>query len=363
MNPIFLYMIGLLRYIYFSFVCYFFYLLTYSSTTLAEKIDLLESKDITIIAFGSCNDQSLSQNFWKNIQAYKPDVFLQIGDNVYAKNKSLISLIEAYKDLKNNSYYKNFSSNTEIMGIWDDHDYGRNDGGKNYKDKYESKNIFLDFFEVNKKDERYFREGLYKEYILNYKDKYIQIIILDTRFFKSDFKITNKINAKGKERYIPDFTENKTILGDKQWEWFEEQLKKKVDLRIIVSSFQVLPKDHGWEKWGNFPLEQRKFYSLINNNNHPYTIIASGDRHFGALYKKELSKNINIYELTSSSLNKPLKFKVEENDSMQLGGLVVSENFGLISIDWAKSIISLELKSPNSTEKNSLLSEDILFNN
>ena len=363
MNPIFLYMIGLMRYIFFSFVCYFFYLLTYSSTILAEKIDLIESEDITIIAFGSCNDQSLSQNFWNNIQAYKPDVFLQIGDNVYAKNKNLISLNNAYKDLKNNIYYQNFSLNTEIIGIWDDHDYGKNDGGKNYKDKYESKNIFLNFFEINKNDERYFREGLYKEYILNNKDKYIQIIILDTRFFKSDFKATNKINTKGKERYIPDFSEDKTILGNKQWEWFEEQLKKKVDLRIIVSSFQVLPKDHGWEKWGNFPLEQRKLYSLINNTNHPYTLIISGDRHVGALYKKELSNNINIYELTSSSLNKPLKFKVEEQDSMQIGDLVVSENFGLISIDWAQSIISLQLKSPYSTKTNSLLRKDILFNN
>ena len=40
------------------------------------------------------------------------------------------------------------------------------------------------------------------------------------------------LNTKGKERYIPDFSEDKTILGNKQWEWFEEQLKKKVDLRI-----------------------------------------------------------------------------------------------------------------------------------
>jgi hypothetical protein len=76
-----------------------------------------------------------------------------------------------------------------------------------------------------------------------------------------------------------------------------------------------------------------------------------------------LSNNINIYELTSSSLNKPLKFKVEEQDSMQIGDLVVAENFGLISIDWAQSIISLQLKSPYSTKTNSLLRKDILFNN
>ena len=33
-------------------------------------------------------------------------------------------------EAKNNIYYQNFSSNTNILGIWDDHDYGKNDGSK-----------------------------------------------------------------------------------------------------------------------------------------------------------------------------------------------------------------------------------------
>mgnify|MGYP006186197229 FL=1 len=130
MSPIFLCMIGLMRYKVFSLVSYVFYLLIYSNTVIADNIELFEHNDITIIGFGSCNDQSLSQIFWKNIQAYKPEVFLQIGDNVYAKDKSLGSLKDAYNDLKNNIYYQNFSSNTNILGIWDDHDYGKNDGSK-----------------------------------------------------------------------------------------------------------------------------------------------------------------------------------------------------------------------------------------
>ena len=107
-------------------------------------------------------------------------------------------LAEAYRSLKNNIYYRNLSSNTKILGIWDDHDYGVNDGGNNYKYKHESKELFLKFFNIKKNDKRNYRDGLYKEYTLNYKDKNIQIIILDTRFLNqiSNLQIKEMLRVK-----------------------------------------------------------------------------------------------------------------------------------------------------------------------
>ena len=35
--------------------------------------------------------------------------------------------------------------NTQIIGVWDDHDYGKNDGGSDYKLKDKTREIFLDF--------------------------------------------------------------------------------------------------------------------------------------------------------------------------------------------------------------------------
>ena len=353
-------MIEFMRYKSYLFIIYIFCLVFYNNRIHAEEIKLKYEDNITTIGFGSCNDQTLSQKFWQNINSYNPDIFLQIGDNVYGSGDGIYDLAEAYRSLKNNIYYRNFSSNTKILGIWDDHDYGVNDGGNNYKYKHESKELFLKFFNIKKNDKRNYRDGLYKEYTLNYKDKNIQIIILDTRFFKSDFKLTDQRNVKGKERYIADYSKNKTILGYKQWIWLEEKLSKNFDIRIIVSSFQVLPLDHGWEKWGNFPLEQERLYSLVKNTSS-HTFIISGDRHFGAIYKKQFDKSTSVYELTSSSLNKPLKFLIKEQDSMQLGESISEANFGLISIDWDKNKIYLELKSPNQKGSNSLLRHELSF--
>lgn len=353
-------MLELMHYKSFFFIIYIFCLVFYNNKIYAEEINLNHEDNITIIGFGSCNDQTLSQIFWQNINSYNPDIFLQIGDNIYSSGDGLDDLAEAYRSLKNNIYYRNFSSNIKILGIWDDHDYGVNDGGNNYKYKHESKELFLKFFNIRKNDARNYRDGLYKAYTLNYKDKNIQIIILDTRFFKSDFKPTDQRNVKGKERYIVDYSKSKTILGYKQWIWLEEKLNQKFDIRIIVSSFQVLPLDHGWEKWGNFPLEQERLYSLVKNTSSN-TFIISGDRHFGAIYKKQLNKNTSIYELTSSSLNKPLKFSTKEQDSIQIGESISEANFGLILIDWDKNKVSLELKSPNQKGSNSLLRHELSF--
>ena len=107
-------------------------------------------------------------------------------------------------------------------------------------------------------------------------------------------------------------------------------------------------------------MEQERLYSLVKNTSS-YNFIISGDRHFGAIYKKQFNKSTSIYELTSSSLNKPLKFSIKEQDSLQLGESISEANFGFISIDWGKNKISLELKSPNQKGSNSLLRHELSF--
>ena len=90
------------------------------------------------------------------------------------------------------------------------------------------------------------------------------------------------------------------MLGDEQWAWLEKVLNNKNDLNIIVSSIQVLPTDHIFEKWHNLPHERNRLIDLLNAQSKP-TIILSGDRHKAAIYKKG-----NLIEMTSSSMNKPV---------------------------------------------------------
>ena len=321
-----------------------------SSHVLADKIIINSGK--SVIGFGSCNDQAYSQKFWDVIKSYNPDVFIMTGDNVYPKSSgsNLDELEYAYNSLKKSSHFKDFKNQIPLIAIWDDHDFGLNHGDEDHAFKIRSKKLFLDFFEIDEDDDRNIHDGLYKECILFYKNKKLQILILDTRFFKSKFLVTDEWGQKGKERYIPDVDENKTILGQEQWLWLKDKMKKKVDLRVIVSSFQVLAADHGWDKWGNFPLEQKRLYTQINDSKAVKTIIISGDRHIGGIYSRNFH-DVQLLEITSSSLNKPLHFLVNENDYHQVGDIVTQANFGLIKIDWTSGDVIMELRStrPSST--------------
>ena len=44
-----------------------------------------------------------------------------------------------------NTEYAAFVKRTPVIGIWDDHDYGINDGGKMFSYREESQEVFLDF--------------------------------------------------------------------------------------------------------------------------------------------------------------------------------------------------------------------------
>ena len=53
------------------------------------------------------------------------------------------------------------------------------------------------------------------------------------------------------------------MLGEAQWAWLAERLREPADLRLLVSSIQVLAEGHGWERWGNLPAERERLIRLI----------------------------------------------------------------------------------------------------
>ena len=296
-------------------------LLLSSSFSLADDKNY---KKFTII-FGSCSNQNKKMNHWKTIINYEPDLLILLGDNVYGdfNTKSANQLKQAYKKLSENISFQYIKNNIPIIPIWDDHDYGINDGGKNWEYKDVAKKLFLDFFSVDSNDLRYKRDGIYNCNDILLFNKKIKIVSLDTRYFKDSF-ILNADRSLNK-KYIIDYDKNKTILGNEQWKWLNNELKKKYDLLILLSSFQVLSTSHGWEKWNNIFYEREKLLKLLNKN--PLSLILSGDRHLAGIYNYK-----NIYEITASSFNQRT-FNPVEKDNLRVGKLINKNNFGIFEID------------------------------
>ena len=156
----------------------------------------------------------------------------------------------------------------------------------------------------------------------------VQVIMLDVRWFRSPLRITDQRGAPGKERYLPDPDPAKTMLGAAQWAWLAEELRKPAELRLIVSSTQVLAEGHGWERWGNFPLERQKLFDTIRESGAKGVVFVSGDRHIGALYRETPAGLYPLYEITSSGLNM-VYWAAKEPGPNRLGALYAAANFGV----------------------------------
>lgn len=301
----------------------------------------------TRIAIGSCADQTKPAPIWDRIRDEAPELFIAMGDNVYGdasgSDPSLPELKAAYQALAGDRRFRRFHRNVPVLPIWDDHDYGRNDAGADFPFKVESKALFLKFWGISPEAARYGRDGLYDAVIIGPPGRRIQVILLDTRWFRSPWKPTDKRGAPGKERYVPDPDPEKTMLGEDQWDWLEAELKKDAELRLIVSSIQVESDGHGFERWGNFPAERARLVGLIEHSKAKGVIFLSGDRHAGGLYRMAKGAPYPLYEITSSALNRPYPVK-DLPEPARLGELYTGENYGLVTIDWRLRTVLLELK-------------------
>jgi len=299
------------------------------------------------IAFGSCNNQRLPNVLWKEILKNDPDAWIWGGDNIYADTDDMKIMRSYYNDFKNNEDYKDFISKVEVIGTWDDHDYGINDGGTEFIKKDSAQQLFLDFFDVPLNDSRRNRRGVYYSQKFIVGDKSIKTIILDTRYFRTALTT----DPSGNKRYIPNVNNEGTILGNAQWTWLENELNNSnADFNIIMSSIQVLSHEHGFETWGNMPHEVEKLKSLIVSSKAKRVLILSGDRHLSEISATDLiGLNYPLYDFTSSGLTHTYEsYKFEPNEYRK-SKVITTKNFGLLKFNLQSNTVTMELRGLGNT--------------
>jgi alkaline phosphatase D len=298
------------------------------------------------VGVASCADQRQPQPIWDAVLAEQPDFFVFAGDNVYASEQpfDVAKLHAAYMELAAKSNFARLRTTIPHLAVWDDHDYGVNDGGAEFPHKQASKDAFLRFWQLAADDPRRTRDGLYHAQVLTVGARRVQLIGLDLRWFRSPWLLTDQRGAAGKERYLPDADPAKTMLGEAQWRWLEAQLRAPADVRLLVSSIQCVVEGHGWERWGNLPAERDRLYRLLRDTGASGVLILSGDRHIGGIYREaHASVPYPVYELTSSGVTHPWATAAEAGPN-RLGPLVTVQHYGLVDIDFAARTVTLALR-------------------
>jgi alkaline phosphatase D len=334
----------------------------------SDRISLRPELVITTLGFGSCARQDRAQPIWDTINAARCDAFVLLGDNIYADTTDQAVFRAKYALLAAMPGFAQLRQTIPLFATWDDHDYGTNDGGAGFSAAAVAQTEFCDFFQVPATSPRRTTPGVHSCVLAGPPGKRVQIILLDTRMFRSPLK---KDPANPKVT-IPNTDPDATMLGAEQWAWFERRLREPAEIRVVVSSNQLIANEHGSEKWDNFPQERARFLELLRRTQAKSVVVISGDRHMAELSALTPADGAPylLYDLTTSGLNQPVEKETEHKaknpPKPQPNRYRVHErpytgsNFGLLRVKWDGPNPSVRLEVCGLTGE-VLISRDILL--
>ena len=249
-----------------------------------------------------------------------------------------------------------FMASMPQYSIWDDHDYGPNDAGKEYIFKKESREVFKSYALNPTFGQQ--EEGIYTSF--GYSDA--DFFLTDNRFFRAQPQIKDSLNGQAN----PD----KTFFGPRQMEGLKNQLLySKATFKFIVVGSQVLNPLNKYECMTQYPTERTELLNFIKEYKIDGVVFLTGDRHHSEVIKLDNGGGYPLYDITVSPLTAGISTArgIEKNSEYRVPGtLVETQNFGQFSISGPKGNrkLSLELKDKAGTTVGSFtISEKELKNN
>ena len=215
-----------------------------------------------------------------------------------------------------------FMASMPQYAIWDDHDYGPDNSGKDFILKNESRKVFMDYSLNPSYGED--NKGIFS--VVSYSD--VDIFLTDDRFFRSHEDMPDSINGKPNTE--------KTYFGAMQMEWLKNALLfSKASFKIIATGSQVLNTYSSAECMKTYSAEYYELLSFLAEHKIKGVIFFSGDRHHSEIIKMERQGLHPLYDITTSPLTAGVsKVRGAElnNAAREKGTLVEEQNFSKVSI-------------------------------
>jgi alkaline phosphatase D len=300
------------------------------------------------LAIASCiNDEfiGVGKIMWKQMADQKPDAIFLIGDNVYSDRRNGIRL---GKIIEPKLLWERFSETrqalplfyegklTPTFSIWDDHDFGMNDGNMTNPHRDAAKVIFRAYF--GDPDSLGFATGpgvSFSSEIGAHK-----FIFADDRFDRTP----NNPAIICKTKPNDDLCKNQPLpmkepgshFGKKQSDWIFSQIKGTDKLVWLISGDQWFGGYHPFESFeGSHHDDFRDFTKKLKSLNKMYLFV-SGDRHLSEVMKISPQEvGHNTYEITSSAIHSkyyPSRWEIMPNPR-QIFGLEQTFNFAILDIN------------------------------
>ncbi|MEL6687489.1 MAG: alkaline phosphatase D family protein [Pseudomonadota bacterium] len=251
---------------------------------------ILGSKTDFTVGYGSCANFGYDpvQPIWRAVSANMPDLFFNLGDNIYCDSLESFVFDFEYQRQRGVHTYQHIARNVPQFAIWDDHDFGLNDHDRTNPTKENALAAF----------KRYWMNPSYglpdtPGVFFSYSYGAVDFIFTDGRYYRDPNK--------------DEDTPEKTMLGKRQLEWLKDTLKASEGI------FKVLACGSGWTKnkgpggdaWSSFLYERDGLFNFIRDEGIEGVIFISGDTHIGEFNCIPWSEKggYDFYDLVSSPIS------------------------------------------------------------
>lgn len=242
------------------------------------------------VAFGSCcrNQYDPHQRIWNTVRALEPDMFLWLGDNIYADSDQPAAITDLYARSRNVERLEPLLRSVPQLATWDDHDFGYNDSDRLSPYKQQSLRLFKRFW-ANPAYGEADNPGVY------FRQHYggVDFFVLDGRYHRDP---TDRPDNAGK-----------TMLGAKQKAWLKRELKASTapfKVLAIGTGWSSAENEEGGDSWAVYMAERNEIFDFIRDEGIGGVVCISGDSHMGELNCIPWSERggYDIYDLCSSPL-------------------------------------------------------------
>jgi alkaline phosphatase D len=258
-------------------------------------------------------------DIYKSMLNTPSDFYLWLGDNVYLLTgewNDTIRTYEKYTRARLEPLLNAFVTSRPQYATRDDHDFGPDNSGAEFKNKGITTAAFQDFWPNPPRS------------LPDVPGTFTQFSFRDSDFFLLDGRHNRQAGDRSQ------------MYGPEQMGWLRDGLKKSTaTFKFIVTGSQSLSPVNPGETWAVFD-EQKVFFDFLREERIPGVVFLSGDRHFTEMMRVQPEGMYPLYEVTCSPLTSILRKRIlRKNDAEYInpvrveGTVLVEHNYGRLSID------------------------------
>lgn len=262
-------------------------------------------------------------NIFQTMAKTPANFMLWLGDNWYTREVDYYSEYGLFYRAAHDRATPELQGLLKAMphyAIWDDHDFGPNDGDKSYHLKETSRQVFMNYWLNPSYGEN--NKGIYSRFV--YGDA--EFFLLDDRTFRSNDNMSDSVNGypNGEKR----------MFGPEQMDWLKNALlSSRANFKIVATGSQVLNPVSPFDCFRKFPVEYNELLIFLSVEKINGVVFLTGDRHHSEIIKVDRVNTYPLYDITCSPLSSGThKFgRAEAKNPYRVLGIDEKQNFGKIS--------------------------------